>query len=232
MRSVTHTILPVSAAAGRIDPMRPGGTAERPAIFFDDADDFRAWLEANHDSASELWMGLNRRHVEPRGLTWEQAVPEALCFGWIDSLSQPIDDDARRQRWTPRKPGSNWSSVNVKLVEALTASGRMHPAGVEAFGKRRQDLTGVYSYETDEWTLPPSYDALLRASPTAAAFWDRATPSYRKMATSWVVTAKQPATRDRRMAQLVEACASCSLIGPANYGPEPRWVGRLRAELS
>ncbi len=212
--------------------MRQGGTDERPAIFFDDAEDFRRWLDANHDSATELWMGLNKRHVEPRGLTWEEAVPEALCYGWIDSLSQPIDDDTRRQRWSPRKPGSNWSAVNVRLVGELTAAGRMQPAGLEAFAQRRDDLTGVYSYETGEWTLPAEYDALLRANPTAAAFWDGATASYRKAATSWVVTAKQQATRDRRMAQLVDDCAGRRLIRQMNYGSEPAWVGRLRAELS
>jgi len=82
----------------------PGGTPERPAVFFSGPGEFRAWLEENHASETELWMGLYKRHVPDRGLTWEQAVPEALCFGWIDSVSQRIDEDARRQRWTPRKP--------------------------------------------------------------------------------------------------------------------------------
>ena len=111
----------------------PGGTPERPAVFFSGPEEFRAWLEANHATETELWMGLFKRHVPDRGLTWEQAVPEALCFGWIDSVSQRIDDDARRQRWTPRKSASIWSSVNIALVEQLTAEGRMHPAGIAAF---------------------------------------------------------------------------------------------------
>ena len=88
-------------------------------------------------------MGLYKKHVPDRGLTWEQAVPEALCFGWIDSVSQRIDDDARRQRWTPRKASSNWSTVNIALVEQLTAEGRMRPAGIAAFERRGEDRSGV-----------------------------------------------------------------------------------------
>jgi len=211
--------------------MRQGGSAERPATFFDDADDFRAWLESNHDSATELWMGLNKKHVEARGLQWAEAVREALCFGWIDSVAQRIDEDAVRQRWTPRKPGSNWSTININAVAELTAAGRMHPAGLAAFERRREDRSGVYAYENRERTWPDAYEALLRANPRASAFWDGATPSYRKLVTNWVVTAKQEATRDKRMAELVDDCANGRLIKGQRYGTEPAWVRRLRAEL-
>jgi uncharacterized protein YdeI (YjbR/CyaY-like superfamily) len=211
--------------------MRQGGTAERPATFFDDAADFRAWLEANHETATELWMGLNKKHVEPRGLQWADAVREALCFGWIDSMSQRIDDDTVRQRWTPRKPGSSWSTININAVEELTAAGLMRPAGLAAFAKRREDRSGIYAYETRELTWPDHYEALLRADPRASAFWDAATPSYRKLATNWVVTAKQEATRDKRMAELVDDCAHGRLIKSQRYGTEPAWVRRMRAEL-
>lgn len=112
---------------------RQGGTPERPAVFFDGPDDFRAWLEEHHDTATELWMGLYKKHVEQRGLTWEQAVPVALCYGWIDSLNQRIDDDTRRQRWTPRRPSSRWSATNIAHVERLRAAGLMHPAGLAAY---------------------------------------------------------------------------------------------------
>ena len=108
---------------------KPGGTQEKPALFFDGPEDFRAWLQANHETAPELWMGLYKRHVSSRGLTYEQAVPEALCYGWIDSVVQRIDEDANRQRWTPRRRGSVWSNLNVALVERLIAEGRMQPVG-------------------------------------------------------------------------------------------------------
>jgi len=211
--------------------MHEGGSAERPAIFFDDAEDFRAWLEANHESATELWMGLHKKHVEDRGLQWAEAVREALCFGWIDSMAQRIDEDAVRQRWTPRKPGSNWSTVNITAVAELTAAGRMRAAGLAAFARRREDRSGVYAYENRERTWPDRYEAMLRADERASTFWDGATPSYRKIATNWVLTAKQETTRDKRMAELVEDCANLRLIRMQRYGTEPAWVRRMQSEL-
>ncbi|MEP7334080.1 MAG: YdeI/OmpD-associated family protein [Terracoccus sp.] len=210
--------------------MREGGSSERPATFFDDAPDFRAWLEANHEGATELWMGLHKKHVEPRGLQWAEAVREALCFGWIDSMAQRIDDDAVRQRWTPRKPGSNWSTVNIAAVAELTAAGRMRPAGFAAFERRREDRSGVYAYENRDRVWSPEFEALLRADETASSFWDAATAGYRKVATNWVVTAKQESTRRRRMAQLVDDCTNFRLIPSQRYGDEPAWARRLRSE--
>jgi uncharacterized protein YdeI (YjbR/CyaY-like superfamily) len=176
-------------------------------------------------------MGLYKKHVTPRGLTWEAAVPEALCFGWIDSLAQRIDEDAIRQRWTPRRAGSVWSNVNIALVAKLTEEGRMQPAGLAAFAKRKPDRSGIYSSETPERDLPDHHAELLAASPRAARFWAAATPSYRKVAKHWVLSAKQEATRDRRMAELIEDCAAGRLIKPQRYGTEPVWVGRVRGEL-
>ncbi len=207
----------------------PGGSAERPALFFSDAAEFRAWLEQHHESSTELWMGLNAKHVEPRGLTWAEAVPEALCFGWIDSLSQRIDDDARRQRWTPRKPTSNWSAVNVAHVERLTAEGRMRPAGVAAFEARRDDRTAVYAYETPVDALPPELQAHLDASPAARAFLDAATATYRRGAIAWVLGAKRDATRQQRAQQLADDSAAGRLIPPQRYGETPKWVERAAA---
>lgn len=210
----------------------PGGTPEKPALFFTGPDEFRAWLEANHESASELWMGLRRAHVPDRGLTWQEAVPEALCFGWIDSVAQGIDDDSRRQRWTPRRPGSNWSRINVAHVERLTAEGRMHPAGIAAYEQRRADRTGVYSFESDrDDQLPPELHARLGADPVAAAFWAGATRTYRKAVVHWVTSAKREATVESRMTALVEDCRNGRLVKPQRYGEEPAWVRRMRAEL-
>lgn len=211
--------------------MHRGGTTEKPAIFFDDAADFRAWLEANHETAAELWMGLYKKHVPERGLTWADAVPEALCFGWIDSRAERIDDDATRQRWTPRRPTSVWSQINIDLVARLTAEGRMRPAGLAAFERRTPERSGIYSHEGAPRELPRDYAAQLEANPRAAHFWASATPSYRKVATHWVLSAKQEATRDRRLAELVEDCSAGRLIKPQRYGTEPAWVARVRAEL-
>ena len=204
----------------------PGGTPERPATFFTGPEEFRAWLEDNHQTETELWMGLYKKHVPERGLTWEDAVVEALCFGWIDSVAQRIDEDSVRQRWTPRKPGSNWTSINIASVERLIAEGRMRPAGLAAYEKRRVDRSGIYAYENGERELPPEYAARLAADPAASAFWAGATPSYRKIATNWVLSAKQEATRDKRMAQLLEDSAAGRLIPGQRYGEQPRWVER------
>lgn len=211
--------------------MHTGGTPERPATFFADAEEFRAWLVANHETVTELWMGLYKKHVEPRGLTWEQAVPEALCFGWIDSRAERIDEDAVRQRWTPRRPSSVWSPINIDWVERLIAEGRMQPAGLAAFERRKPESSAVYAYLKADRELPPEYVALIDADPRAAQFWAAATPSYRKLAKNWVLSAKQQATRDRRMAQLVDDCAAGRLIKTQRYGVEPVWVSRARAAL-
>ena len=210
----------------------PGGTAERPALFFANADEFRAWLEANHETATELWMGLRKKHVADRGLTWDDAVPEALCFGWIDSVAQRIDEDAVRQRWTPRKPTSIWSAVNIAHVERLTAEGRMRPAGLAAFERRKPERSGVYAYEqTGLEDLPEPYAAVLAADPLATAWWRAATTTYRKICVNWVLTAKQQATRDKRMAQLVDDSRHGRLIPSQRYGEQPAWVAKNRAAL-
>jgi len=207
----------------------PGGTPERPALFFKDAAEFGRWLDAHHDTETELWMGFYRKGHPDAGLTWEAAVREALCWGWIDSMAQGIDEHTRRQRWTPRKPTSNWSTININAVAELTAQGRMQPSGLAAFERRREDRSGIYAYENRERELPPAYAEQLAASPAATAFWAVATPSYRKLATNWVLTAKQEKTRDARMAQLVDDCASGRMIPSQRYGIEPKWVQRAAA---
>ncbi len=201
-------------------------------VFFSSPEEFRAWLEANHATATELWMGLRKKHVQPRGLTWEQAVPEALCFGWIDSVVYSMGPDAVRQRWTPRRPGSTWSKVNVALVAELEAAGKMRPAGRAAYELGREDKRGIYAYEQAEaGALPPEYAGQLAADPRASAFWERATASDRKQVIHWVLSAKQEATRDRRMATLVASCAAYEPIPQLRYGDQPGWIARARREL-
>ena len=205
-------------------------TDDRSAVPFANAAAFRRWLEKNHDKKTELWMKLNSKHVKPRGITWEEAVEEALCFGWIDSKSQRIDDDSRRQRWTPRKPGSNWSKINIALVEKLVAEGRMTPAGLAAFEKRRPAQSGVYSYEDrHQIELPAEFKARLAADRKASAFWEAATSGYRASTIYWVMSAKQEATREKRMTQLLEDSAAGRLVPPQRYGDPPAWVARAAA---
>jgi len=207
----------------------PGGTAEQPAVFFADGAEFGRWLAANHDTAEELWMGLWKRDSGRGGIQWAEAVREALCWGWIDSRAERIDEHARRQRWTPRRRGSTWSRINVAAVEELTAQGRMQPSGLAAFAARREDRSGTYSFEQGDLALTPDQETVLRADAAAAAFWDAATPGYRKVVAHWVSEARQQATRDRRLAQLVEDCAAGRLVKFQRYGTEPTWVARAAA---
>ncbi|QKE85162.1 YdeI/OmpD-associated family protein [Arthrobacter sp. NEB 688] len=207
----------------------PGGTAGQPALFFADGAEFGRWLAAHHDTAPELWMGLWKKDSGRGGITWAEAVREALCWGWIDSRAERIDEHARRQRWTPRRKGSTWSAVNVRAVEELTAQGRMQPSGLAAFALRREDRTGTYSFEQPERSLTAEQEAALAADPAAAAFWAVATPSYRKIVTHWLGDAKLQATRDKRLAELVEDCAAGRLVKFQRYGTPPAWVARAAA---
>jgi uncharacterized protein YdeI (YjbR/CyaY-like superfamily) len=178
-------------------------------LWFDDAGAWRAWLEANHDRASEVWLGMYKKHSPRHNLTWSEAVDEALCFGWIDSVMHRIDHERHAQRYSPRKPGSIWSAVNVAKIERLRAEGRMHPAGEAAFARRRADRTGVYAFEQEQPAeLTAAQRARLDAEPGAAAFFDAQPPGYRRTAVHWVTSAKKPETRDRRLATLIADSAA------------------------
>lgn len=210
----------------------PGGTPERPALFFQSPAEYRQWLEANHDSETALWMGLRKKHVPDRGLQWAQAVEEALCFGWIDSVVQQIDDDAVRQRWTPRKKDSNWSTVNIGLVSKLIAEGRMQPAGLAAFEHRRPERSGIYAYEIgSEPAFSAEFLQRLQANPMAAAWFEAAPASYRRIVVNWVMSAKQETTRRSRMTQFVDDSAHGRLIKSQRYGDVPTWVARNRTRF-
>ena len=207
------------------------GTPERPAVLFDDGDEFRAWLTEHHATHDGLWVALAKKHVPEPKLDWPRAVREALCFGWIDSQARRLNEDYTLQRFTPRRSGSIWSNINIAAIKELTEEGRLHPAGRAAYEARRLDRTGVYSFEAESTELPPAYLAMVEADPRAAAFWAAATPSYRQVATHWVVSAKQEATRDRRIAQLIADSAAGQLIPSQRYGIEPVWVAKARAAL-
>jgi uncharacterized protein YdeI (YjbR/CyaY-like superfamily) len=176
--------------------------------FFARPEDFRAWLDAHHETAQELWVGLHKKGSGRPSITWPEAVDEALCFGWIDGIRKSVDDDAYAIRFTPRKRTSTWSAVNVERVAELRSEGRMRPAGVAAFEARKEAKTGVYSYEQRHAAkLDPAAERELRANETAWAFFEAQPPSYRRTAVWWVVSAKKEETRRRRLATLVEHSA-------------------------
>ena len=175
------------------------------AIYFASPEEFRAWLEEHHERATEVWIGYWKKHTAKPSLTWSQAVDEALCFGWIDGVLRRVDDERHVQRFTPRKPSSNWSAVNVAKIEQLRAAGKLRPAGEAAFALRRDEKSGVYSYEQRHLAaFEPEQEERFRANAAAWEYWKAAPPGYRKMATWWVVSAKKPETRERRLGQLIE----------------------------
>jgi uncharacterized protein YdeI (YjbR/CyaY-like superfamily) len=189
----------------------------RPASFFTSAAAWRDWLQEHHGAESELWVGFSKRHTAQPSMTWAESVDEALCFGWIDGVRQRIDDDRYRIRFTPRRPGGIWSVVNQRRIAELIEAGLVAPAGLAAWERRRADRQGVYAYENAALELSPRYEAMLRADPAAAAFFESRAAGYRTIAIRWVMTAKREDTRDRRMAQLVQDSAAGRLI------PSQRW---------
>jgi uncharacterized protein YdeI (YjbR/CyaY-like superfamily) len=176
-------------------------------IYFSSPQDFYDWLEENHETADEVYVGFFKQHTGKRAMSWSEAVDQALCFGWIDTRSNSIDEDRYMQRFTRRRPGSNWSKVNVEKVAKLSDAGLMRPAGLAAFERRSNGRTGVYSFE-NQTELAPEYEARLRANRAAANYFDSRPPWYRRTAIHLVMSAKREETRERRLGQLIEDSAA------------------------
>ena len=176
--------------------------AAKPA-FFDSARDFRRWLEENHASVEELWVGFWKAKSGRGGLTYEEAVEEALCFGWIDGLVKRFDEHAYVQRFTPRRAGSIWSAINIGKVERLRKAGRMAAPGIAAYESRDPARTNRYSFENRHVVLDAAFEKRFRAKAKAWKFFEAQPPGYRRLAAFWVMKAKREDTRERRFAQLV-----------------------------
>jgi uncharacterized protein YdeI (YjbR/CyaY-like superfamily) len=184
-------------------------------IYFASPEEFRAWLEEHHETEAEVWLGMWKKATGKQSVSWKEAVDEALCFGWIDGILRRVDDQRHVQRFTPRKPSSNWSAVNVANVERLRAEGRMRPAGEAAFARRRDDRTAVYSHEQRRNPqLEPEEQAQIEAHAAAWAYFSARPPTYRRQATWWVISAKRPETRARRLATLIADSAAGRPIKP------------------
>jgi uncharacterized protein YdeI (YjbR/CyaY-like superfamily) len=191
-------------------PMRPR--------FFASPESWRAWLEQHHATDMEVVVGFRRKASRRPSMTWPEAVDQALCFGWIDGIRRRIDDESYSNRFTPRRRGSNWSAVNVKRVGELFRLGLMRPAGLAAFEARQDARTGQYSYERASRDLDALFEARLRGDPAAWRYWQAQAPSYRRVASHWVMSAKQAATRERRLAALIQDSAAGRPIKPLRYG--------------
>jgi uncharacterized protein YdeI (YjbR/CyaY-like superfamily) len=197
--------------------------------FFKTPARFRAWLETHHETKKELLVGFYKKGTGKQSITWPESVDEALCFGWIDGVRRSLGDEAYSIRFTPRRPRSIWSAVNVARVTELAAAGRMTPAGTRAFEARTPERTGVYAFERKAAAeLTAEEDAKLRAYRKAAAFFDAQPPWYRRTAIHWVVSAKRPETRQRRLDQLIGDSAAGRTIPPLTRPGSKRETARRR----
>lgn len=187
-------------------------------LYFESAAACRRWLQANHATAAEALFGFYRLDTGRGGITYSEALDQALCFGWIDGVRRKHDDVSYVIRFTPRRPKSKWSRVNIGRAKALIVSGAMTPAGLAAFEQRLEHHPSVYSSGSAPRTLPPGWRALFAAKRRAWAFFQAQPPSYRRQTVRWVMTAKRETTRERRLELLIACSAKGEWIPPMRIG--------------
>jgi uncharacterized protein YdeI (YjbR/CyaY-like superfamily) len=176
-------------------------------MFFRTPADLRRWFAKHHVTEEVLWVGFYRKESGHPSITWPESVDEALAVGWIDGIRKRIDEQRYKIRFTPRRRGSVWSAINIARVGELKKAGRMRPAGLDAFALRRENRSGIYSYEQRAPEMPEPYAATLAANKRAQAFFAAQPPSYRKLACWFVLSAKKEETRAARLSKLIAASA-------------------------
>jgi uncharacterized protein YdeI (YjbR/CyaY-like superfamily) len=185
--------------------------------FFASGKDFRKWLQANHEKEKELLVGFYKVGSGKPSMSWSESVDEALCFGWIDGVRRSLGEESYCIRFTPRKPGSIWSAVNIKKMEMLAKLGQLHPAGTAAFSKRVQNKSAIYAYEKAPVVLDKNFEKKFKSNKKAWAFFQSQAPSYQRTAIHWVMSAKQEATRLNRFQTLVEDSEQCLKAKPYRF---------------
>jgi uncharacterized protein YdeI (YjbR/CyaY-like superfamily) len=175
--------------------------------FFQTPADFGNWLEKNHATATELWVGFHKKDSGKPSITWPESVDQALCFGWIDGIRKGLDENSYQIRFTPRRRGSIWSAINIKRAKELVRRKQMRPTGLKAFAARIENKSGIYSYEQRSTDLSEPYAKLLKKNNAAWNFFENQPPSYRKMIGWWIISAKKEETRMARLAKLISESA-------------------------
>jgi uncharacterized protein YdeI (YjbR/CyaY-like superfamily) len=173
--------------------------------FFSTPLEFRTWLEKNHQKKTELLVGFYKVGSGKPSITWPQSVDQALCFGWIDGVRRSIDDESYTIRFTPRKPNSIWSAINIKKVAELTKAGLMKEAGKKAFSFKKDHLTKIYSHEKEPAVLDKIYETQFRKNKIAWKYFSTQAPSYQKVMRHWIMSAKQEKTRLNRLEKVIKA---------------------------
>ena len=188
-----------------------------PPRFFANADELRRWFQKNHRRLEEQWVGYYKKGSGLPSVTWPESVDVALCFGWIDGIRKRIDDKSYMVRFTPRRPKSGWSARNLARMDALISAGHVEEAGLATFRARPPDDPERASLARDEVALPAEYKEKMKANPDALSYFRASRPSYRKLATEWILSAKRDVTRLKRLDVLIESCASGQLIPPLRW---------------
>jgi uncharacterized protein YdeI (YjbR/CyaY-like superfamily) len=178
-------------------------------LFFATPADLRRWFSRHAGRGGELWVGFHKKGTGKPSVDWSQSVDQALCFGWIDGVRKSLGADSYMIRFTPRKAGSHWSSVNIRKVAELTRTGQMKPAGQQAFAARSQAKSGRYSYEQrHQAKLEPAQERQFKTNAGAWKYFQAQPPWYQRITTFWIASAVQPATRTRRLEQLIARSAA------------------------
>jgi uncharacterized protein YdeI (YjbR/CyaY-like superfamily) len=184
-------------------------------VFFPKPSELRSWFEKNHDTAPEIWVGFHKKSSGRSSISWPEAVDEALCFGWIDSVRRSVNDTSYANRFSRRKARSTWSTVNIKRAKELISIGRMQPAGLKAFEQRTDERSSIYSYEQRQSAkLSRSFEKQFRASKKAWEFFRAQAPWYQRVAAFWVLSAKKEETRLKRLAKLINDSENQRTIPP------------------
>jgi uncharacterized protein YdeI (YjbR/CyaY-like superfamily) len=189
----------------------------RQPLFFSTASSFGDWLKKNHQKEQELLVGFHKRSSGTPCMTWQESVIEAITYGWIDGLRKSIDETAYTIRFSPRKPSSIWSAINIRIAEELIKSGHMKPAGKAAFEKRKDSRSKIYAYEKGYLKLSPAYLKRLKASKKAWTNFEKFPLDYRRHAMNWVMNAKQESTREKRLTTLIEDSEAGRKVKPFSY---------------
>ncbi len=184
--------------------MEKASTGVTQPIFFSTKEEFRTWLEKHHEDEKELLAGFYKTGSGKPSMTWSESVDQALCFGWIDGVRKSIDHESYSIRFTPRKPSSIWSNINIKKVEELTKAGLMTPSGQKAFDLRKEDKSGIYSHEKADVSLDPVYQKQFLNDSAAWDFFESQAPSYKKVVIHWIMSAKQEKTRLSRLGKVID----------------------------
>lgn len=174
-------------------------------VIFDNSEKFREWLVENHETSSEIWLGFYKIKSGRKSINYQEALDQALCFGWIDGVRKSIDSETYTNRFTPRKKSSNWSNINIEKFRRLQALGLLHKSGIEAFEKRDHSKSNTYSFENELKTFETDQLTNFKSNEIAWNFFEKQAPSYKKTCIHWINSAKMSKTKSNRLKILIEA---------------------------